>query len=312
MSAQMSSSSASSSYEVRVIDADDDSSLSDSSEEAPESSVGYFARIKRSVSYSVGTSALGRQAIIRYLPYETQNLIQALYKLVELDTGSKDAAFQLESRLMKFLVKLAIDHEAKKISYKDLLLADGSLRAAFELLLKLFYYYGDDQPGRDLLPSFEKVEKHLLEVVEIVRGIIKRTVRWTPKELDRLPKIVNTVGSALFLTRIWAHPDAEPPLLDLYDAMLKYTAFHYYSKTSGDLSKPTRDLSRVTIRATKKVNKLISNRSKSAAQPSPTIYSASTPELRLNTKSSNPNPKALKSAAPSPSREPSSSSSSRK
>ena len=117
-----------------------------------------------------------------------------------------------------------------------------------------------------------------------MRGIIKRTVRWSSKDLERLPKIVLTVGTADFLARIWEHPDAEPPLLDLYDAMLNYTAFHYYSKTSGDLSKPTRDLSKVTVRASKKVSKIFSAR-KAMTQSMPSVVqkavaSASTPEVR--------------------------------
>ena len=274
---------------ISVIDTDlDDSSLSSSSEEAAEESVGYFSKLKRSISYSVGTSSLGRQAIIRYLPYETQNLIQSLYRLVELDSGSKENAFKLETRMMKFLVKLAIEHEAKKISYKDLLLADAPLRAAFELLLKLFYYYGDTNHQRNLHPSFCQVERHFFEVSEIIRGIIKRTVRWSPKDLNRLTKILNTVGTADFLSRIWEHPEAEPPLLDLYDSMLKYTAFHYYSKTSGDLSKPTRDLSRVSSRASKKAARLFALRTKPRNPPpasSERAYaSASTPEIRQKKK----------------------------
>lgn len=241
-------------------DTDSDSSSS-SCEDVPEEHVGYWTRMRRSLAYSAGTSTLGRQAIIKYLPWETQNLIQALYRLVELDTGSKEAAYKLESTLMKFLVKLAIDHEGKRISYKDLLLADAPLREAFELLIKLFYYCGETKT-RNLRPHFEQVERHFLEVVAIVRGILKRSVRWSPNELARLDKVVKVVGTADFLVRVWDHPEAEPPLLDLYDSMLKYTAFHYYSKSSGDLSKPTRNLDNVKERAAKKVARTLRRRTR--------------------------------------------------
>lgn len=265
-------------------DADDESSeLSASSDDEPvghDEHVSYWQRMRRSLVYSAGTSTLGRQAIIRYLPWETQMLIQALYKLVELDTGSKERAFQVESKLIKFLVKLGIEHEGKKLSYKDLLLADTPLREAFELLIKLFFYYGDSGK-RNLRPHFERVEQLFAQVVEIVRGILKRTVRWSPKELGRLDKVVAVVGTADFLERIWEHPDAEPPLLDLYDSMLKYTAFHYYSKSSGDLSKPTRDLSKVTLRAARKVAKSFRARRNTAAQTSGAVHgSISLPSVR--------------------------------
>mmetsp|Transcript_6936 Transcript_6936/g.17502 ORF Transcript_6936/g.17502 Transcript_6936/m.17502 type:complete len:388 (+) Transcript_6936:73-1236(+) len=195
---------------------------------------GFFGRIKRGLMWSIGTSSFGKSAILRVLPHETQNLVRALLLLVEVDSGSKARAKEMESNVFKFLIKLAIDHDAKKISYKDFLVADKPLRAAFNLLCKCFVYYGDTR-GRNLTPAFQKVEEYFTEVEALIRQALERKLTWNKQQLNRLRSILQQVGTREFLERCWANPDLEDVLFDLYSAMEKYTQFHYYSKSTGQV-----------------------------------------------------------------------------
>jgi len=184
---------------------------------------------------AIGTSSLGKSQVLKALPLETQDLVEAMLSLVEATSTKKDAAKDLRQTILRLLVMLGVEHDARKISYKELIVADKPLRAAFELISKLFDYYDDDRQRADLTPHFVRVERYFVEVEEILSSKLRAHLSWTEEDFGMLKDILQQVGSAAFLEKCWATKGLENHLFDMCYAMDRYTTFHYYSKSTGEM-----------------------------------------------------------------------------
>eukprot|EP00211_Chloroparvula_japonica_P015337 CAMPEP_0119125870 /NCGR_PEP_ID=MMETSP1310-20130426/4997_1 /TAXON_ID=464262 /ORGANISM="Genus nov. species nov., Strain RCC2339" /LENGTH=223 /DNA_ID=CAMNT_0007115983 /DNA_START=344 /DNA_END=1015 /DNA_ORIENTATION=+ len=166
-----------------------------------------------------------------------------------------ERAADLDHSIFKFLCELYSAHAAKEISYKDLLVADPCLREAFELLMRLYYYYDNNPRKLSLASGFRRVEELLTLAADLVTAVIETRLEWDDEETYRLRNIVREVGNADFLEKCWEDETVNDTLFDMYDAMQKYNAFHYYSRSTGKRSEPPPELK-------KKLEQLIQTRNR--------------------------------------------------
>eukprot|EP01104_Vermistella_antarctica_P001020 TRINITY_DN11090_c0_g1_i1.p1 TRINITY_DN11090_c0_g1~~TRINITY_DN11090_c0_g1_i1.p1 ORF type:complete len:259 (+),score=84.67 TRINITY_DN11090_c0_g1_i1:106-777(+) len=187
---------------------------------------GLLFRAKKNVTGKVATSALGASTIKKSIPREMRDLLIAFLKIVEKAYDSKSKSKELERDMIRIMVKAFLQADKKNITMKDWLAADQPLRHAFNLVSKLYDYYGDDvkkPPNFDA--AFLKVEGFLTEVREKLSAMLKPYMR--EKNVQKLDSIFETVGTAKFLRLVWATEGIKEELWELVYAMIKYTEFEY-------------------------------------------------------------------------------------
>eukprot|EP01100_Stratorugosa_tubuloviscum_P014314 TRINITY_DN758_c1_g1_i1.p1 TRINITY_DN758_c1_g1~~TRINITY_DN758_c1_g1_i1.p1 ORF type:complete len:291 (-),score=151.88 TRINITY_DN758_c1_g1_i1:93-914(-) len=196
-----------------------------------------FQIAKQNLAVSVASSGIGKTIITSVLPNETQELLKCMFILVEQEASKKEAK-SLEDKILKWLVKLAIDHQAKRISYKQFRSIDGIIRQAFELFCNVYdktYAHTNNHTNVNhqrfidiCRPKFQQIEQMFLNVQIAVNDLIKSQLDWDTESLALLPSIITQITSTEFLLRCWTNPSLEAPLFELYHSMLRYTQFHYY------------------------------------------------------------------------------------
>eukprot|EP01103_Thecamoeba_quadrilineata_P020339 TRINITY_DN8673_c0_g1_i1.p1 TRINITY_DN8673_c0_g1~~TRINITY_DN8673_c0_g1_i1.p1 ORF type:complete len:235 (+),score=47.16 TRINITY_DN8673_c0_g1_i1:23-727(+) len=176
-------------------------------------------RFKVGVAGKVGNSKLGKKA----LPPEVRALLKS-FRTIVTKVCSSNKAKDIETLILKFIIKAKVHVDNKTITVEHLLQADKPLREAFETFAELFDFYGDAQVNR-LVPKFKRVADLIRQVEKITVDIFSPHLR--PKNLERLKSLFNFIADVDFYIQVWSHPDVYLELFLLVNSMNKYTQFHF-------------------------------------------------------------------------------------
>jgi len=182
-------------------------------------------KMKKGVAAKTANTAVGKKVMKSIVNEETTTLLNALKALVEAESGSAKKAEEIEANILKIAVKAFLLVENKDLKGSDFLRADAPLRAAFNLLVKVFN--GRKRAKRErVIEALEKVEKELQEAQKIIVELLAPHIQG--KNMMRLTSVFGTVGNLKFLETIFYDDSIEDELEKLIDAMDYYTQFHYH------------------------------------------------------------------------------------
>jgi len=165
------------------------------------------------------TSKLGKQVI----PQEARLLLQSFKNVVAKIEGPKKAK-EIESNIIKLIVKAKICIDDKKVSEQDFLKADVPLRKAFNLIVDLYDYFGEKVSDK-VKQKFQQVSSLMGEVSVILNNVFKPHVQL--KSLNKLKAVFEILSNTEFYTKVWGHPEITKDMEELIDAMNKYTQFNF-------------------------------------------------------------------------------------
>jgi len=182
-------------------------------------------KMKKGAAAKTANTAVGKRVMKSIVNDETTTLLNALKALVQAESGSSKKADQLEADILKIAVKAFLLVENKDLKGSDFLKADAPLRAAFNLLVKVFN--GRRRAKRErVIEALEKVAKELLEAQRIIIELLSPHLK--TKNMMCLTSIFGTIGNLKFLETIFYEDSIEEELEKLIDAMDYYTQFHYH------------------------------------------------------------------------------------
>lgn len=157
---------------------------------------------------------------------DTNNLLKAIKKLIEIDAG-KEEAKKYEKFIMKLVAKCYMEWQHKNISNEQIYALDKPLRETFTMFDQLFRYFGMKK-AEFLKPGFQKL-------VDILNNQIKtqliQTLRpcLSPKNLAKLRDIFTLFFNVEFFIRIWSktseEDDVSDHLFNIVQAMNQYNSF---------------------------------------------------------------------------------------
>jgi len=196
--------------------------------EAPERKEG--AHEKKSLSYraqkAFGSKFAGSKAgaaTLTSVDEDINKLTSALKDLVKTDSG-KEKADYIHRGISKLIVKAAIEWNRETIKVRDLRSIDAPLRAAFNLIDRLFQVY-KRRKGSDLRPEFQKACDQLNLAVQKVREMLRPFL--TAKNMMLLQDIGEYLCNPEWWIGIWDKEDPEGTiennLYELVHAMARYT-----------------------------------------------------------------------------------------
>eukprot|EP01102_Stenamoeba_stenopodia_P018749 TRINITY_DN6938_c0_g1_i1.p1 TRINITY_DN6938_c0_g1~~TRINITY_DN6938_c0_g1_i1.p1 ORF type:complete len:229 (+),score=55.19 TRINITY_DN6938_c0_g1_i1:371-1057(+) len=195
----------------------------------PVSRKSFLSKAKSEMAVAFASSGIGKSLILTVLPTQTQHLIKCLCEMRDIDAG-KGKGKELEDDLIKWMIKLGVEHSSKKISYKEFRPADVPMREAFEKLCEVYEKaYGRSRKPAELQPHFEKIERLFEKSEEMMTELMKAKLDWPPKELALLREVRLKVGTAEFFQRMWSlYPSNQDVVFELYNSIVSYTQFSYY------------------------------------------------------------------------------------
>jgi len=117
-----------------------------------------------------------------------------------------------------------------KMSIDDLLVADKPLRSALELLAKCHDHakYSRVPNEKLLMEKFEEVQKKLKEGAGILAKLLEPHLK--PKSVKKLQDLVDYIGNAERLFKIFKDSALDEDLQELISASEHYTQFHFYAE----------------------------------------------------------------------------------
>jgi len=187
-------------------------------------------KMKKNLGTKVATSKLGKKAIRSQAPEEITNLVKALKHIVERETKSAKKANELEENIYKLGVKAFFLIDGGKITMDELLVADQPLRYSLELLAKCHDHakYSRTPNQQLLMQKFEEVQKKMHEGADILSKLLEPHLK--PKTMKTLDDLVNYIGNAETLSKIFVDSALDEDLQELISAAEHYTQFHFYAE----------------------------------------------------------------------------------
>ncbi|KAL6057702.1 hypothetical protein QOT17_015303 [Balamuthia mandrillaris] len=197
-------------------------------------------RTRKNVVEKATFTPMGKKAIRARAPKEITNLIDAVKKIVERETGSTKRANEIEKDIWKIGVKSYLLVSDKRVSLKDLLEADPPLRQSLDLFAKCHHHVVDvlinvntrrGTIARTL--NKEKLEELLQQVQVLVRqaaDTFRRVLEphLQPKSLERIESIVSYLGDPQTLLKILVDVGLSIEVGALVSAGEHYSQFHFY------------------------------------------------------------------------------------
>jgi len=154
---------------------------------------------------------------------DINKLTGALKDLVKTDSG-KDKADYIHRGISKLIVKAAIEWNRETIKVKDLRSIDTPLRAAFNMIDRLFQVY-KRRKGSDMKAEFKAACDQLSLAVQKVREMLRPFL--TAKNMMLLQDIGEYLCNPEWWIAIWDRDDPEGTiennLYELVHAMARYT-----------------------------------------------------------------------------------------
>ena len=157
---------------------------------------------------------------------EAKNLLKAIKKLIEIDTG-EEVAKKYQKFIMKLVTKVYMEWQHKNITNEQVYALDKPIREAFTMFDQLFRYFGV-RKADCLTPGFEKLVTLLNEQI---KTLLIDTLRpcLSPKNLSKLRDMFTTFFNIDFFQRIWSKTDPAENvgdhLFNIVAAMNQYNAF---------------------------------------------------------------------------------------
>jgi len=154
---------------------------------------------------------------------DINKLTTALKDLVKTNSG-KEKADYIHRGISKLIVKAAIEWNRATVTVKDLRAIDTPLRAAFNMIDKLFQVY-KRRKGSEMKEQFETACGYLSKSVEMVHDMLKPFL--TAKNMMLLQDIGEYLCNPEWWIGIWDKEDPEGTiennLYELVHAMARYT-----------------------------------------------------------------------------------------
>jgi len=196
--------------------------------EAPEREE--TAHAKKSLSYraqkALGSKFAGSKAgaaTLTSVDEDINKLTTALKDLVKTNSG-KEKADYIHRGISKLIVKGAIEWNRETVTVKDLRAIDTPLRAAFNMIDKLFQLY-KRRKGAEMVDQFKAACAQLSKAVDMVHDMLKPFL--TAKNMMLLQDIGEYLCNPDWWIGIWDKDDPEGTiennLYELVHAMTRYT-----------------------------------------------------------------------------------------
>jgi len=186
---------------------------------------GIMTRAKKRATSKTATSVLGKKVMKAIVNEETTTLLNALKRLVKVESGSAKKAEDLEKNVIKIAVKSFLLIEEGILTADDFLVADKPLREAFELMVKVFHGRGKVKEEK-IVEALGKVEELLKKAEEVITNLLAPHL--TSKNMLKISSSFGCIAETHFLVTVFQSPPLEPDLDKLIDAMEYYTQFHYH------------------------------------------------------------------------------------
>jgi len=179
-----------------------------------------FFKAKKNIAGKAATSKLGKSILKKVMDDESNNLMRALKRTVELRTDQKKAK-EIQNNIIKLFLKAHFQIEKKVLTPEQFAVADRPLRKTFRRIIKINESYETLQKDQELLKTnFLKIETYLKEIESIILGLLNPYI--TEKNRKRLSDTVLFLSRIDFLTSVWADPRSKEPLLKMTTAMANY------------------------------------------------------------------------------------------
>jgi len=179
-----------------------------------------FFKAKKNIAGKAATSKLGKSILKKVMDDESNNLMRALKRTVELRTDQKKAK-EIQNNIIKLFLKAHFQIEKKVLTPEQFAVADRPLRKTFRRIIKINESYEKLQKDEELLKTnFLKIETYLKEIESIILGLLNPYI--TEKNRKRLSDTVLFLSRIDFLTAVWADPQSKEPLQKLTTAMAHY------------------------------------------------------------------------------------------
>jgi len=196
--------------------------------DAPEREEGQHE--KKSLSYraqkAFGSKFAGSKAgaaTLTSVDEDINKLTTALKDLVKTDSG-KEKADYIHRGISKLIVKAAIEWNRETVTVKDLRSIDTPLRAAFNMIDRLFQVY-KRRKGSEMKEEFKAACDQLSNAVQKVREMLRPFL--TAKNMMLLQDIGEYLCNPEWWIGIWDKDDPEGTiennLYELVHAMARYT-----------------------------------------------------------------------------------------
>jgi len=197
-------------------------------QEPPEREEGVHE--KKSLSYraqkAIGSKFAGSKAgaaTLTSVDEDINKLTGALKDLVKTDSGKEKAEY-IHRGISKLIVKAAIEWNRETIKVKDLRSIDTPLRAAFNMIDRLFQVY-KRRKGSEMRAEFKSACDQLSLSVQKVREMLRPFL--TAKNMMLLQDIGEYLTNPEWWIAIWDRDDPEGTiennLYELVHAMARYT-----------------------------------------------------------------------------------------
>eukprot|EP01103_Thecamoeba_quadrilineata_P007026 TRINITY_DN16804_c0_g1_i1.p1 TRINITY_DN16804_c0_g1~~TRINITY_DN16804_c0_g1_i1.p1 ORF type:complete len:190 (+),score=49.05 TRINITY_DN16804_c0_g1_i1:98-667(+) len=162
---------------------------------------GTFFKMKKNLAGKAATSGFGKAVMKKVMDDNTNNLMNAIKKVVAKRYDKKKAE-EMQNNIIKILLKAQFQIEKKHIDPKVFLPANRPLRSAFALLVVL--NGSDDRQSENRKADFVKAENYFREVGKIADTHLGPHL--TQKNKEKLTYTVDFLGSASFLQAVWDDP----------------------------------------------------------------------------------------------------------
>jgi hypothetical protein len=163
--------------------------------------------------------------VMKKLFGENIRLLETIKQIVTKHT-SKETAKRVYNLLMKLIIKVNFQFEKKNLTLESLVDVDRPLREALELLTK-YYNTRIRRYNRRYTDTecFVKVEQLVSRARDAM--CVKLQPYLTPKNIENLRFLSDTLSNAKFLESVYTDPDLPEELDEIDDMITAYTQFHF-------------------------------------------------------------------------------------
>jgi hypothetical protein len=186
-------------------------------------------KAKKNMVGKVGTSAIGKKAIRSQAPEEVTNLVAALKRIIERESGSSKKASEIEDSIFKIGIKCYFLIQANKVTMSKLLTADEPLRQALEILAKCHDHakFSRNPNAKLLAEKFAEVHSNLDSAAAILSKLVEPHLK--PKNIQLIKDTMSYLSNSDRLMKIFNDESLDEDLQELINASEHYTQFHFYA-----------------------------------------------------------------------------------